>query len=415
MVASGEHQQGAGMAIQFTMGSPSSAGSLLQLGSGRRVAAAAASPLLMGGSSAVSFSTRGSAKQRSALVSRASRSRARASPFASISMGLAPFAAATVSSGKGAKAAAVPAAPASVPAKKKKTLAEVFDYASKRALSGGIPGMVAMGLQVLSLMWLRTTMNYQYKNGGTMIQAISTLYAQGGIPRFYSGLAPALIQGPLSRFGDTAANTGMLALLEETDLNPALKTILASAGAAIFRIFLMPVDAVKTTMQVQGSFSVLANKIKVSGPLVLYDGAVAASLATFVGHYPWFATYNSLNTLLPQYDGETELTKRLLRSAFLGWCSSLVSDVCSNSIRVIKTSKQSSADATTYMEVVKGIYAKDGLGGFFFRGLGTKLITNGIQGVMFSVLWRLGMDYMAKQDKEKAEAEAEAAKAAAKK
>ena len=30
----------------------------------------------------------------------------------------------------------------------------------------------------------------------------------GGIPRFYRGLLPALVQGPLSRFGDTAANTG---------------------------------------------------------------------------------------------------------------------------------------------------------------------------------------------------------------
>ena len=41
-----------------------------------------------------------------------------------------------------------------------------------------------------------------------------TLWAEGGIPRFYRGLAPALFQGPLSRFGDTAANTAILALLE---------------------------------------------------------------------------------------------------------------------------------------------------------------------------------------------------------
>ena len=40
------------------------------------------------------------------------------------------------------------------------------------------------------------------------------LWKQGGIPRFYRGLGPALFQGPLSRFGDTAANTAILALLE---------------------------------------------------------------------------------------------------------------------------------------------------------------------------------------------------------
>jgi hypothetical protein len=58
------------------------------------------------------------------------------------------------------------------------------------------------------------------------------------------------VQGPLSRFGDTAANTGVLALLEDVALAPAAKTIAASVGAGLFRIFLMPVDAVKTIMQV---------------------------------------------------------------------------------------------------------------------------------------------------------------------
>ena len=88
--------------------------------------------------SSCSFSTGGNVKSF-----RAKRRSARPGPFASISMSL-PFAAATVSK-----------APAKVAPKKKKSLAEIFDYASKKALSGGLPGMVAMGLQVLSLMWLR--------------------------------------------------------------------------------------------------------------------------------------------------------------------------------------------------------------------------------------------------------------------
>ena len=40
------------------------------------------------------------------------------------------------------------------------------------------------------------------------------LPSQGGIPRFYRGVGPALIQGPLLRFGDTASNAGMIALLD---------------------------------------------------------------------------------------------------------------------------------------------------------------------------------------------------------
>ena len=47
---------------------------------------------------------------------------------------------------------------------------------------------VSMCVQVLGLMWLRTTMNYQYANGLSTKQALKTLYAEGGIPRFYKGL-----------------------------------------------------------------------------------------------------------------------------------------------------------------------------------------------------------------------------------
>ena len=104
------------------------------------------------------------------------------------------------------------------------------------------------------------------------------------------GVIPALFQGPLSRFGDTAANTGMLTALNSMDstrnMNVGFKTAAASAAAALFRIFLMPIDTVKTTMQVTGKFSAVVDKIKVGGPMTLYNGAIAAASATFVGHYP---------------------------------------------------------------------------------------------------------------------------------
>jgi len=80
------------------------------------------------------------------------------------------------------------------------------------------------------------------------------MHRDGGVFRFYRGLAPALFQGPLSRFGDTAANAGTLALLDSYDatanLNVAVKTLAASSAAALFRIALMPIDACKTIMQV---------------------------------------------------------------------------------------------------------------------------------------------------------------------
>jgi hypothetical protein len=34
-------------------------------------------------------------------------------------------------------------------------------------------------------MWLRTSMNYQYKTGLSTVEALKDLYAQGGLPRLY--------------------------------------------------------------------------------------------------------------------------------------------------------------------------------------------------------------------------------------
>jgi len=50
--------------------------------------------------------------------------------------------------------------------------------------------------------------------------------------------------------------------------------------------------------------------------------------------------------------------------------------------------KQSSEVAVSYPVAVKNILAKDGIYGLFFRGLDTKIIANGMQGILFSILWK---------------------------
>eukprot|EP00920_Eleutheroschizon_duboscqi_P024488 GHVT01060840.1.p1 GENE.GHVT01060840.1~~GHVT01060840.1.p1 ORF type:complete len:131 (-),score=33.24 GHVT01060840.1:4496-4888(-) len=54
------------------------------------------------------------------------------------------------------------------------------------------------------------------------------------------------MQSPLSRFGDTAANVGVLSVLDASEktngLPVALKTALASCGAAAWRLVIMPID-----------------------------------------------------------------------------------------------------------------------------------------------------------------------------
>jgi len=272
----------------------------------------------------------------------------------------------------------------------------ILANAAKRAGQGGLAGAAAMGINVCSLMWMRTTINYQYRYGTSTMTAFRTLYADGGIPRFYRGLIPALVQGPLSRFGDTAANTGTLALLdayETTEKLPvAAKTVAASVAAGLFRIFLMPVDTFKTTMCVE-----IGNRAPMPSPSPLTPNDPSRSSFPFSGkwrartasrssspssgrrasrrstkgrsplrwrrssgtvtrpashlteachliilpslppsvtrHYPWFFTYNFLNDKLPR---RTDTVGKLCRSALIGFCASAISDTCSNSIRVIK-------------------------------------------------------------------------------
>ena len=115
-------------------------------------------------------------------------------------------------------------------------------------------------------------MNYQYRYGTTTTEAIKTLYADGGWTRYYQGLAAALIQGPVSRFGDTAANAGILALLQSNTfmrkLPTLVKTVFASLAAACFRMLLTPVDTIKTTMQTQGKEGIPLLRARVSHQLV---------------------------------------------------------------------------------------------------------------------------------------------------
>jgi hypothetical protein len=95
---------------------------------------------------------------------------------------------------------------------------------------------------------------------------------------------------------------------------------------------------------------------------------------------------------LPRARGEKgspqHTREKLLRHAATGFCSSVASDTVSNSIRVIKTTKQTHSDPITYTQALKHVFEKDGLAGVFGRGLKTRIITNGLQGTLFAILWR---------------------------
>lgn len=59
------------------------------------------------------------------------------------------------------------------------TVYEILMQAKSQAFRGGIAGASAQTINVFALMWLRTTMNYQYRYGGNLSNALSTLYKEG--------------------------------------------------------------------------------------------------------------------------------------------------------------------------------------------------------------------------------------------
>ena len=72
---------------------------------------------------------------------------------------------------------------------------------------------------------------------------------------------------------------------------------------------------------------------------------------------------------------------------FSPFSSSSISDICSNSLRVIKTNRQTAHNNLSYGQLIKNIVNNDSIFSLFTRGLKTKIITNGIQGMMFTIMF----------------------------
>eukprot|EP00440_Ansanella_granifera_P047823 gb/GFBE01051801.1/.p1 GENE.gb/GFBE01051801.1/~~gb/GFBE01051801.1/.p1 ORF type:complete len:292 (+),score=65.80 gb/GFBE01051801.1/:1-876(+) len=279
---------------------------------------------------------------------------------------------------------------AMVATKKPTSTGAILAMALQKAIRSGSAGFLAGTIQVLAFMWLRTAMNYQYKFGGTLSDVLRKLYKEGGVARLYQGLFPwAIFQAPLSRFGDVASNDMVLALMDAflPQVPVSISTFMGSMSGAAWRIIITPVDTCKTILQTDGAEGWIKLKSKVAdgGIYVLWSGWEGNYVANVVGNYPWFATMNLLQRNVPIPSGNL---MKLVRSAVLGAIAASVSDVVANSIRVVKTKKQTSEVDCSYAVAAKQIIAQDGIYGIFFRGLGTRVFTNVLQGAFFTVLWK---------------------------
>lgn len=289
---------------------------------------------------------------------------------------------------------------------------ELFISAFRLSLREGLSGGAAGFVQVITMMWLRTTVTYQYRYGVSTRTALAELYAQGGFLRFYRGVTYAIVQAPLCRFGSVAANEISNILVGVPTSSAPRRTparqesggsvaadyvkivfaaTLGSAMSTMWRVLLMPLDTCKTVLQVDGveGFRQLVRRVAMGDLAVLFQGTAATIVATWVGH-SWFLVHNWLDRFIAV---PSEANTRLWRAALIGFLASAISDAVTNFIKVVKTVKQAMVVSVaghnpSYADVVRQVVRESGWAGLFGRGLATRIVSNGLQSMLFTVLWK---------------------------
>jgi len=253
--------------------------------------------------------------------------------------------------------------------------------ASSSALRGGVAAVLVQTVCVPTFMWMHTVTNYQYRYGGTAMDVIRALYAEGGPRRFYRGIVPALLQSAILRFGGLAVNEGLLAATANHGLSSTTAAATSSLATSVLRVVLMPLDAWQTAKQVNGEhgFRKVLEEAR-SRPSTLWRGTAGSVTSTWAGFYAWCWTNNWLHEVLPISafrDSETA------RSATIGFAANVAGDASSNFLRVLKTLQQTAGRETTYMSAAEELLRQDGVRGLFGRGLPTKVASSGFQGAVF--------------------------------
>jgi len=171
----------------------------------------------------------------------------------------------------------------------------------------------------------------------------------------------------------------------------AAKTAAGSVLAAAWRATIMPISTLQTILEVEGSqgWHILVRKVRQRSASVLWPGTGAALTATVVGHFSWFFIFNLVQEKVPKRD---EPLANLSRNALSGFLASLVADTTSNSLHVVKTVRQTSAKVLSYKGAIHEVVNQDGVMGLLSRGLATRYLANGLQGIMFSVLYKYFME-----------------------
>ena len=262
-----------------------------------------------------------------------------------------------------------------------------FEDILKSSVAGSSAGMI----QLTSLFWLKTIIKHQYRHGTCPIRSAQLLYQEKDILRFYRGFTPNLLKTCFGKFGDAAFYT-YFHQNEFNHLSEVERASYISLSSSVLKFNLMPLDTYTNMCQVRGKegISIMREKISKNGLGVLYNGSTAYFLSNFVGNTSWFFTMDYLNKIYYEpYQKKTDTKKNML----IGFASSAVSDLITNPIRILKTYKQSNKENISYLQSLKEICESKGLVNFYFRGLPSKLLLNGLNSALFLVLWKKFEDY----------------------
>tara|TARA_B100001142_G_C14172645_1_gene592879 strand:- start:178 stop:978 length:801 start_codon:yes stop_codon:yes gene_type:complete len=250
---------------------------------------------------------------------------------------------------------------------------------SNKALKTGVASAC---LQVTSLLWIRTVNNYQYRYGTNLKDTFKILYKDGGILRFYKGYIPSLFVASTCKFADLNSYY----YTKNNNFNDIDKLLIISSVSSITRLGVIPIDTLDVFLQVEGNkgINTLYNKTKDHGIKVLYYGASPWILNNFVGTFSWFGVHNYLND---KYKNKFN-NHFNIKHGIIGLSSSIVTDIITNPLRILKIYKQSNEKNIGYKTTINNIITERGISELLFRGLKTRLIIHGIQSVFFTVIWK---------------------------
>lgn len=260
-----------------------------------------------------------------------------------------------------------------------------MDKLKKSTSKSLIIGMVTGGVNVGSLMWLRTVSNYQYRNATTMTDTIKILYNEGGIRRFYRGIGPALTMTCMCRISDLTTYY----YLDQCDITRPERCAYFGISAGATRAILSPIETYGLFMQTQGlnGRRLLLDKINKSGYRVLYQGVLPIMTISFSGSFTWYMTFDSLNKYIKQHEWSNGIRKDLT-NGIVGMISSMAFYISTNPLRSIKVYRQAAPTNMSYYESIPMMIREKGIVNAMFRGLKPILLQRSLQSGLYVIIWK---------------------------